>query len=134
MLAWVNDNIPANARILQGRKVSLPDSSGQNADAWHARVRPDITLVSAKLTADTAASAAALAADGFTHIALASDEYTVYLKDHKSKKGREEERRRRREFYESVFKDSTLVWRRDGGKVGTHQPELRLYQLPPAAK
>lgn len=130
LLQWMNANLPPGSVVLQGRKVSLPDSTGKFADAWHQRVSPGIRLDSVMSVAENAESPAALAVRGITHVALAGDEYEVFLEPHKAKPGQEDARARRRDFYQQLFADGTLVWQRAAGKVGTHQPELRLYRLP----
>lgn len=130
LLEWINTNLPPGSVVMQGRKVSLPDSSGKFADAWHVGLSPGIRLDSVNLLADKADTPAALAAAGITHVALAGDEFEVYLAPHKAKPGQQETRDRRRAFYLRLFADGTLVWQRAPGKIGTHQPELRLYRLP----
>lgn len=130
MLVWMSEHLPPGSRVLQGRKVTLPDTSGQYADAWHLRLPETIRLETCKLVAAAAATPGELRRSGFTHVALAGDEYEVYLKDNKAKSSQAGEFQRRREFYQALFRESKTVWDRPSGKVGTHQPPLKLLELP----
>jgi 4-amino-4-deoxy-L-arabinose transferase-like glycosyltransferase len=131
LFAWINENLPAGSRIAQGPKVCLPDHNGRFADGWHLALPPGVTVKSAKLLPDLAPDPAALAAAGFTHAALASDEFQRYLRDdQRPKAGREAEYLARRRFYLALDSQAQRIWHRPAGKVGTHQPELRLYRLP----
>lgn len=130
MLVWMTDHLPPGSRVLQGRKVTLPDSTGKYADAWHTPLPTHIQLETCKLVSSVAASPTELRAKGFTHVALAGDEYEVYVGDQKAKATKADEFARRREFYQTLFREGRTVWERPSGKVGTHQPPLRLVELP----
>ena len=133
LLTWVATELPADARLVQGRKVCLPDASGRFADGYRSTTAP--VARTASYVPDLAESPAALAALGFTHVVLAGDEFERYLRtDQAPKAGREEEFARRRAFYVALESEGRLVWSRPPGKVGTHQPELRLYALPAATR
>jgi hypothetical protein len=132
MLVWMSENLPPGSRVLQGRKVTLPDSSGQYAEAWHLALPDHIHLETCKMVSSVVSSPVEARARGFTHIALAGDEYKVYVGDEKAKAAKADEFARRREFYTSLFRDGKIVWERMPGKVGTHQPPLRLVELPAA--
>ncbi|MFM7179964.1 MAG: glycosyltransferase family 39 protein [Verrucomicrobiales bacterium] len=132
MLVWISENLPPGSHVLQGRKVTLPDSSGQYADAWHIQLPGHIRLDTCKLVSSLVSSPAEARARGFTHIALSGDEYDVYLGDNKAKASKADDFARRRDFYQTLFRDGKIIWDRPSGKVGTHQPPLRLIELPPA--
>jgi hypothetical protein len=134
LLAWSASSLPPGSRIIQGRKVCLPDSSGRFADGYHLKSPMPFPVETVSYLPDAAPSPAALAARGFTHLAIAGDEFERYLRsDQKPKEGRESEFEQRRRFYTALETEASLVWSRPPGKVGTHQPELRLYQLSPPA-
>jgi 4-amino-4-deoxy-L-arabinose transferase-like glycosyltransferase len=130
MLVWMTENLPPGSRVLQGRKVTLPDSTGLYADAWHLALPQHIHLETCKLVSSVVSTPADARARGFTHIALAGDEYKVYTDDNKAKSAKADEFARRRAFYEALFRDGRILWERPSGKVGTHQPPLRLVELP----
>ena len=131
LLAWAAANLPADAQLIQGRKVCLPDFSGQFADGWHHTPKHLFPIDSTSYLPDLAPSPAALAAAGYSHAAIAGDEFERYLRsDQKPKSGRESEFSLRRNFYLALDSDATLLWSSPPGKVGTHQPDLRLYKLP----
>jgi len=133
LLAFTS-SLPQGSRLIQGRKVCLPDSSGRFADGYHLKNPVPFPIETVSYLPDAAPSPAALAARGFTHLAIAGDEFERYLRsDQRPKEGREAEFETRRRFYADLDSEATLVWSRPPGKVGTHQPELRLYQLPSAA-
>ncbi len=118
------------AKVVQGKKIGLPDISGQYADGWARRLPETVTVHTPKNIADFSISAASLRERGFTHVVVASDDRSrYYQKNAKAKSGREEEFNRRKAFFESLDAEALLIWHFPGGKVGTHQPELRLYEL-----
>lgn len=130
LLGWISDNLPPGSRVLQGRKVTLPDSSGRHADAWHIQVPRHIQIDTCKLVSSEANHPDELRDKGYTHVALAGDEYEVYIGDNKAKSSKAEEFARRRDFYEALFRNGRIIWERSSGKVGTHQPPLRLVEIP----
>ena len=131
LLTWLATGLPADARLIQGRKVCLPDASGRFADGYRTTAVP--VAKTASYVPDLADSPAALAALGFTHVALAGDEFERYLRtDQAPKAGKEQEFERRHAFYVALESEGHLIWSRPPGKVGTHQPELRVYALPQA--
>ncbi len=130
LLTWVSANVQPGSHLLQGRKVCLPDSSGKYTDGWKLPVPAGIQIETTRLLPDVAPSLEALAAKGVTHVVMASDEFEPWLRDDaKAKKHVEQDFERRRQFYRRLEKEATLLWQRAPGKVGTHQPELRLYRL-----
>jgi hypothetical protein len=131
LLTWAAANLPPESQLIQGRKVCLPDFSGQFADGWHHTPTHLFPIDSTSYLPDFAPTPAALAAAGYSHAAIAGDEFERYLRsDQKPKSGRESEFSLRRNFYLALESEATLLWSSPPGKVGTHQPELRLYQLP----
>jgi L-rhamnose mutarotase len=130
LLAWTTASLPPGSRLNQGRKVCLPDAAGRFADGYHLKTPVPFPIETVSYLPDAAPSPAALAARGFTHLAIAGDEFERYLRsDQRPKEGHAAEFETRRRFYAALDSEATLVWSRPPGKVGTHQPELRLYQL-----
>jgi len=131
LLAWMDGHLPPGSRVLQGRKVCLPDPRGKFAAGWHRSLPPGVAVETADYLPDRGATPGALAALGFTHVAMAGDEFERYRRtDQKPKQGFADQYRQRAGFYQALEKECLLLWRRPPGKVGTHQPELRLYALP----
>ena len=131
LLAWMDGHLPAGSRVLQGRKVCLPDPKSKFAEGWHRGLPPGLTVETTDSVPDKATDPKALAALGFTHVVLAGDEFDRYLRtDQQPKKEFAEQFKQRRQFYEAMDKECPILWRREPGKVGTHQPELKLYALP----
>ncbi len=124
---FVRNELPADAVIIQGRHVWLPDQTHEWAAAW--REFPPQQIKTVKNVADYA-SLAELRNQGVTHVALSEDEYGKYLrKNAKPRDGYADRYQRRRAFYQELADSCDLVWQRDARKVGTHNPPLKLWQL-----
>ena len=130
LLAWMDGHLPPGSRVLQGRKVCLPDPREKFASGWHRGLPAGVAVETTAYLPDRGATPAALAALGFTHVVMAGDEFERYRRtDQKPKQGFADQYQQRAAFYRALEQECPLLWQRRPGKVGTHQPELRLHAL-----
>lgn len=131
LLSYMEHNLAQNAVILQGNKVFLPAPDHRYTDAW--RVQAPREIRTCKIVADEAATPAELRAQGITHVVMNVAEYGRYLnEDQRPSKEIQADYERRRAFYQDLLQNGKLIWESADGKIGTNNPDLRLYELPGA--
>ncbi len=133
LLLFINEKLPSDAVIMQGRKVNLPAPDNEYRDAWHIPAGRKI-LCAPQYIANVADTPQDLRAKGVTHVAMGSDEFARYLrKGAKPMDSKAELFAQRRAFYGAVVTEGELVWQSERLKIGTHNPDIRLYRLPDPA-
>ncbi|RYD34977.1 MAG: phospholipid carrier-dependent glycosyltransferase [Verrucomicrobiaceae bacterium] len=131
---FIREKLPPSAVVMQGRRVELPDPrGGRRLDTADFPPLPQ-KLIDADWIAD-AGSLEALREQGVTHVAIAEDEYGRYMEEGaKAKKGKEAVFDQRRKFYQELFGRGKILLDIESAKIGTHNPPLRLVELPSAPK
>ncbi len=121
---FIRERLPSDAVVLQGRSVHIPDPEiERHVQAPVSKFLPQ-EIISLRQPATYQGNRA-------THIAITGRSYERYTKSKETPKGTyAAEYAKNRAFYKTLFKDNPPLWQRDAGKVGTHNPPIRLYRVP----
>jgi hypothetical protein len=133
LATFLRSSVPADAVVLQGQNVKLPDPKGSRelAAAGFPPIPQELRSIDGKKWIADLGGFAAMKASGVTHVAIAENEYRRYLEpDAKPKDALRVQFEQRRVFYEELFSKGHILFDRPAGKVGTHNPPLRLVALP----
>ncbi len=130
MAAYIRETLPGDAVIAQGYGVHLPDPEiPLYSDTAAGGFLPQQLVSSSKQPADLG-TLDELRARGITHVAVCGQNYERYTKSTAEPTAEAADRyARRKRFYQELFKSAELVWKRESGRVGTHNPPLRLYDI-----
>ncbi len=128
LVSWIATNLPASAVIAEDSRVGLAYRNRPGLAHDHPVLKQRI--VSAPFAADID-TLSGLQKRGVTHIAIADSAYQRFMKSRStSTPGAEDAFARRQAFYKTLLSGATtIVWRRDAGKVGVLNPELRLCDI-----
>ncbi len=128
---WIALHLPPSAVIAQSEETKLPDATFPGRESV-ANLFPQrlVTLekLARHLTLDD------LRSRGITHLAAAESEWRPYLKTGRVRAAAKKDYEQQRAFWQALDRDARVVWECGAGKIGTHNPPLKLWELaPPAA-
>ena len=130
MMIFIREKVPADAVILIGRRVDLPEARNTRVLDPEELPRLPQDLRFTDYIAD-AGGVEKLKQQGIGYVVLAEDEYGRYLDPDAKPKGKDKQVfETRREFYRDLFSRGSLLLNIPAGAIGTHNPPLRLVQLP----
>jgi hypothetical protein len=129
LLAFIRQNVPANATIAQDRRVRLPSRTDRrNVDSMDILEQ---TIVNDEFAADLG-DIDALRARGISYVAISEAEYgRFFLRNHKPSEKVRASYDRQKQFYERLFREGELLWECKGGLLPILQPKILFYYLPP---
>lgn len=123
--------LPAEAKILQDRRVQLPTPDGDRK-AWVPEGRPWPEIVQARYAGEWG-TLEELRAEGFTHVAVAwADYYRFVLEGAKPAEALREEYEALRQFYLTLPEEAQLVWESAPADNMYFWPGLQLFDIRPA--
>lgn len=126
---WIAEQLPLDAVIAQSDSTKLPDPSFPGREGVEKLFPQTLHTLENLPRRFTVAD---LRAQGITHLAAAESEWRPFLRKGKVREGKKENYQRQRAFWTSLEKEAVLVWECPAGKVGTHNPPLRLWRLLPS--
>jgi hypothetical protein len=124
---WIAHNLPPDAVIAQDARVLLPvTGDDEGAD----RQPPLTQRVMGKKYAASLGTLDDLRGKGVTHVIVSESNYGRYFRRSlRPQEGFEAGFARHREFYERLFRDGELLWKRDYGTVIYLHPGIRVHRL-----
>lgn len=125
---WIGANLPADAVIAQSDDTKLPDPDFPGREGV-TKDFPQTLLTLENLS--RAFTLAELRQRGITHLAAAESEWRPYLRAGKVRAKAKKNFERQHAFWISLEKEAVLRWECPAGKIGTHNPPLRLWELSP---
>lgn len=122
LIAWIRQNLPADALIAHDKRVYLGDAqqSGDPRYAFPQRVLSARHCVASFGTLDE------LRARGVRYVAVCEPDYSQLLRGAGSRK---REKTAQAEFYRHLFRDGKLLWESQPQSLTYLHPGLRLYQI-----
>ncbi len=129
LVAYVREHIPADAVIVQDKRVNLPSRDDpRQADSPYFL---DQKLLG-KLFAADEGTVDELKARGIRYVAVAEGDYgRFFLKTHRPQEAGRDDYERRKAFYKQLFAEGQVLWECPAGPQQYLQPAIKLYQLPP---
>ena len=123
---WIKENLPADAVIAQTETTKLSDPTLVERGSLPSMFPQKLVTID-DLPEDFTLDQ--LRAKGVTHLAATEPEWHLFLKGGKVREKAKDKFTKSREFWQSVQKQTKIVWECDAGKVGTHNPPMRLWEL-----
>lgn len=124
---WVEQNLPPEAVIAQDARVSLPVTGNKRSLS---RQTPIAQKVLGKKYAADLGSLEELKAQGVTHVAVSQSDYgRFFLKGLRPQEGYADEYAAKQKFYQRLFTEAELLWKRERGTVIYLHPGIELYRL-----
>lgn len=125
--AWIEENLPPDAVIAQDRSARLP-ITGREKDAR--RQKPLRQKVVDVRGAAEGGGVEELLAQGVTHVIASQNDYGRYFRaGHRPREGFADAFTRSRDFYDRLFRDGELLWKRPRSTVIYLHPGLEVYRL-----
>jgi hypothetical protein len=130
MTDFIRTKLPANAVIMVGRRMDLPDPrNGSLLDVRDLEPLPQDLRFTDYIA--NVGSIEKLKAQGVGYVALSEDEYGRYIEKGAQAKGSQRAVfDQRKAFYTELFKQGQVLLDIPVGTIGTHNPPLRLMKLP----
>lgn len=128
LVTFVQENIPADAVIVQDKRVNLPSRENErHADSPYFLQQ---TLLG-KLFAADVGTIEELRARGIRYVAVSEGDYgRFFLKTHQPGESGKDEYERRKRFYEVLFTEGKILWECPAGPQQYLQPAIKFYYLP----
>ncbi len=128
LLAFIRQNVPADATIAQDKRVDLPNRTDpSHVDSPYFLEQK----ILGHLFAADVGSIDDLRARGIRYVAVSEGDYgRFFLRTHKPTKSNQVDYDRQRKFYERLFREGELLWECKAGLLPILQPQIRLYYLP----
>lgn len=127
---WIESNLPRDAVILEDSHVGLP-VFGNERDALRQTPLPQKVLAYWSDSPDFATLDSAKRS-GVTHMIASQSDYGRYfLKGLIPRKGNTDNYTLKREFYEQLFREGDLLWKRPRSTVLYLHPGIEVYRLKP---
>jgi len=128
LVAYVRQNIPVDAAIVQDKRVNLPSRKDpRQADSPYFLDQPLL----GKLFAADVGTIEELRTRGIHYVAVSEGDYGRYfLTTHTAKDDEKADYDRRKAFYQQLFAQGKLIWECKAGENLYLQPSIKLYYLP----
>lgn len=124
---WIATHLPSEATIAQSYATKLADPKLE--ERGHRKALFPQRLITLKDLQEKH-TLEDLKGMGVTHLAATEPEWKTFLKQGKVRKDKSEKFASSRSFWKSIWDHATVVWETDAGKVGTHNPPMKLWELP----
>jgi len=125
---WIANNLPPTVFVAQSMETKLADPAAEGRESVE-KAFPQKLITIDRLS--NKATLESLKAQGVTHLVATESEWKDYLRSKKGKvrEGKKDVFAQRQDFWRSVVEQAEEVWSCEAGKVGTHNPPIKVWQI-----